>query len=276
MSVPVSTKPFGWIFMRCSLWTPREGLDRLVSGSREPSLLSSVLQSLATNCRNCPYLTLACGWGLVHSKWIESQVYKGQYYSFVHLIIFLRMEQQKRNWSVWSTTFLWAGRVYSILSYFSIFFFFWDKSVTIPTTHLSFARRILPFVENNMLPLFILHVFIFKFGSKPLRSIIDPQTPTFSVAELSCRCSIVVLSWEVGCHRPGWGPRTERTVSFLQEYMSPYCRYSWCHSSPLSEQVNHILLVLQSCIYKILNILSVVSFTHPETTVALVWIMFKI
>lgn len=127
MSVPVSTKPFGWIFMRCSLWTPREGLDRLVSGSREPSLLSSVLQSLATNCRNCPYLTLACGWGLVHSKWIESQVYKGQYYSFVHLIIFLRMEQQKRNWSVWSTTFLWAGRVYSILSYFSIFFFFETK-----------------------------------------------------------------------------------------------------------------------------------------------------
>lgn len=49
--------------------------------------------------------------------------------------------------------------------------------VDIQTSHLSFrARRISLFLENNMSPFFTLDVCIFKFGSKPLLSLIVPQT----------------------------------------------------------------------------------------------------
>ncbi len=48
--------------LRGALLAPTgEGLDRFVSGSGEHSLLSSVIQSLATDSRNCLYFIFACG-----------------------------------------------------------------------------------------------------------------------------------------------------------------------------------------------------------------------
>lgn len=90
--------------------------------------------------------------------------------------------------------FLDAGRFYNILSHFLFFFLFsvveaevsWIIDI-IWAMYLSFhvRRRISPFLENIMSPFFILNVFIFRFGSKPLFSLVVPQTSVFWSSNLA-------------------------------------------------------------------------------------------
>lgn len=90
--------------------SPVEGLDRFVSISWEPSLMSPVTQSLATDSRNFLYFTFARELRTLYQlKELKSpQVIRYSPTSFVEFTTCLRMKEHGRNWSTRSMPFMWV------------------------------------------------------------------------------------------------------------------------------------------------------------------------
>lgn len=106
MLLHITWQTLGWNFMRCFHCIPRSRAGQIC--------LWRAFRIVPVSChwgRNCLYLFFFL-WieGIAYPKRIEnSTVYKIQhYFLYVHFIIFLRVEQHKRNLSAWSTPFMWS------------------------------------------------------------------------------------------------------------------------------------------------------------------------